>query len=195
MELSRQSVKGEHKKYVISGIQGSGKTYLSQWISSLYHTVHVYTPHWQEWEKIDVTVFKPTDYVDDFQFWLKIMKRGRGKIDCLIIDEADMLFRSHFDSSPDLRDLVINHRHYGISLVFITRRPQNIPTWIFEQCEYVATFKMEGVNVVKKFGDLDHRIPDLMDRIRYENHEFVIKKLGKPPVIAKIQDKRLVEVR
>ena len=106
------------------------------------------------------------------------------KIDCFVLDEADMFFRTNYDLCVNLNDLIINHRHYGnLAMVFISRRPQDIPTKIVESCFYQIIFLVEGANVFRKFENIHPKLFELLEKLDYEKHNFIVKELGKAPYL------------
>jgi len=94
-----------------------------------------------------------------------------------------MIFRSNFDISQSFNDIVINHRHYNLFVIMITRRPQDIPTKIFESSKYIITFSLQGANTITKFNNIYKGFGDKILQLKYDKHEFLIKEIGKPPIL------------
>jgi len=175
-------------KVLVAGLQGSGKTYLAKKIikDSGLRTL-VYTPHGDEWDKSDdVYLVKPDDFINDFEEWCKFVKVNaeEGKISCFMIDELDLIFKHHFDSSPVFRDLVINHRHYDLRIIGVTRRIQDIPTNIYNTFEVLCLFKIEAPQVKDLLNRYHEGLGDMVYNLDFEKHEFVVKKIGQAPKIA-----------
>ncbi len=103
------------------------------------------------------------------------------KINLFVIDEADMLFKTHFDTSPEFRDIIINHRHYGLAIVLITRRIQDIPSKFYGMCEFIACFSMEDPLVIDKLNKFYSGFGDLVRTLKYESFTFVMRKIGDKP--------------
>ncbi len=173
-------------KVIICGLQGSGKTTLARELVKKKRAL-IYTPHVHEWLDLpdNIIVFKDHKFgahVD--QFIRKAKRLGqRGIIEGVVFDEFDMLFRSNHDIKEAMNDVVINHRHYNLFMVGITRRPQDIPTKVFESSKYIISFALQGGNVRKKFNDLHEGLGDLIKSLSYKDHEFVIKEIGEEPVV------------
>lgn len=186
MSVVKMDFKG--RKIDIFGIQGSGKTHFARRFIQNFKKPIVYGVHPEDFERPDVKcyLYKPKgDVVAEFPTFFKNALSGakRGRFDAIFIDEADMFFRENYELDKDMNDAVLNHRHYDLSLVFISRRPQDLPTRIVESSHYLIIFKQEGANAMKKFDDIDVRIRPLVEQLSFERHDFVIKELGKPPVI------------
>ena len=179
-------------KACIFGIQESGKTF---WMQEMYK--HFKKPlvlkvneddAWDKLPNIFVAELDGRDIQGDFAFWIKKARElaREGKIDLLIIDEADMFFRSNYDIDENLMDITLNHRHMGkqgLAVWFATRRPQDIPTRIVESCKFLVIFPLEGANAVKKFNEIDPRIVPKLEELRFKDRRFIIKKIGEEPYI------------
>lgn len=178
-------------KTCIFGIQGSGKTY---WAKKKYKDFKspiifaVNTDDGWEQEK-GLYVFKAdrTKLQEEFKVFIDFVykKALEGKIDLIIIDEADLFIQNNWDLDPKLQDLILNHRHIGkgVALWFITRRPQDIPTKIVESSKCLIVFKLEGFNAIQRFKEIHPKIPDLISELDYEKHDFVFKIIGEEPKI------------
>jgi hypothetical protein len=175
------------KKVAIFGITGSGKTFFARRLLRFFKAPMVFTVHRGEFDSPEdrCYIYVPENPLQEFeafaQYSLNLAKAG--KIDALVIDEADLFLRSNWDLSPTLNDIVVNHRHYNLALVLVSRRPQDIPTKFYEGCHYIFIFKLEGVNAVQRFREIDPRIVPLLERIEYSSHDFVVKELGEPPYV------------
>lgn len=189
-------------KTCIFGIQGSGK---SMWMMEIYREFKhpivfvVNEDDARKWAKLPgIYIWKanratPEKTLADFKTFIETCRKWamEGKIDLIIIDEADMFFRSNYDIDPSLNDIVLNHRHMGsagnegVALWLATRRPQDIPTKIVESSRYLVVFKLEGSNAIDRFKEINPKIPDLIKRLRYDKHDFIFKEIGKDPVIHK----------
>jgi hypothetical protein len=182
-------------KTCIFGIQGSGKTYFAQNICQQFKRPIVLVLNdddLKDWMKVPrlyvYKINKRLDSREEFKskFMPLVYKNAqKGKIDAVFIDEADMFFNNNYDLSPEINDLVMNHRHIGdgVALILMTRRPQDIPTKIVETSKHLVIFKLEGANAIRRFGEIHPEIPDLVKDLNYEKHNFIYKSIGKRPVI------------
>lgn len=184
-------------KTCIFGIQGSGKT---EFIKKAYQQfkapiVFVVNKN-DDWHTLkNIYVYQAENRLnvkEEFEFFISQSRKWalENKIDAIIIDEADLFFNSNWDIKPELLDLVLNHRHIGsgIALIFLTRRPQDIPTKIVESSKYLIIFKLEGYNAIQRFKEIDERIPPLIEKISFQKHNFVVKQIGEEPYIHKAID-------
>lgn len=191
-------MKLQAKKTCVFGIQGSGKTYFSQeGLASQFDNPLIFVVNKDDvdgWIKQpNAHVYLATNRLDVRLEFISFMKQAHkwateGKIDAIIIDEADLFFNNNYDLDPASLDLVLNHRHIGAegtALILLTRRPQDIPTKIVESSYYLFIFKLEGANALNRFKEIDPLIPPLIDRLDYNKHNFVVKELGKEPYIHK----------
>lgn len=181
-------------KTLNAGLKGTGKTFLAKNVAKLFKTV-VYSPHRDEWigKKSKALYFKHEDFINDFPFFCAMVKRWaiEGKINMVIVDEADLLFKSHFDVSPQLKDLVINHRHWGkppgLGLIFCTKRPQNLPTQVYGEFENLVLFSVESPQAIELLERYYLGLGDMVRNLDYGSHEFVLKRIGKTPVVMRLE--------
>jgi len=181
-------------KTCVFGIQGSGKTYLTENnLLKVFKHPFVYRVHKEDFRntKSNVYVYDAVDTsLKELEQTAVIIKQlgQQKKIDCFVLDEADLFLKSMVAISPKMTDLILNHRHYGLALIFITRRPQSIPTEIVETCENIICFKVEGENVERKLSAIHPDFKTLLPKIDKEKHNFILKELGKPPrIISKVE--------
>ncbi len=180
-------------KTAIFGIQESGKTYFAQHEYKQFKKPIVFVVNkddkWHKLPRLYVYEADRNNIQEDFKKFIKWAHKLalEGKIDLLIIDEADLFIRTNWDIEPELQDLILNHRHMndgkGCALWFITRRPQDIPTKFVESCKYLVIFKLEGKNAVERFGEIHPDIPELIGQLDFQKHNYVVKEIGKPPEI------------
>ena len=186
----------KNHKIFIGGIQGSGKTTLAKYLISKFKRAVCIriTPDYDDVDNI--VLVKPSgSYQDDLEdLATMLVKQGKAfeekKIkempyDLLVIDEADLAFRGNHDLGPSMLDLVAMHRHYGLGIIFITRRIQDIPARITESTKHRFFFAIEGKNALTYIENMDERLAVLMTKIEADKHNFIYKELGKPPILHK----------
>lgn len=183
-------------KIFIGGIQGSGKTVCAKWLikNKFKHALGIrLSADFDEMK--NVTLVKPTgDLLEQLENmcatlndWGRLYEDGKIKkneipYDCLVIDEADMIFRSNYDIKKQLTELIAMHRHYGIAIIFITRRLQDIPAKITESCRHRFFYPIEGKNVFKYLSNLHEDLEDMVRNLEYGKFDFVYHELGNKPV-------------
>lgn len=176
----------ENKKCLNIGLAGTGKTFLAKVISQMFKTV-VYTPHPEEWKDTNALIFLvETDYITDFSFWCEQVKRMKGAVELFIIDEMDLLFKSQFDVPDPLKDLIINHRHYNLALLGISKRPQNIPTQVYGEFEIICAFSIDSPQVQDLFNRYEKDLGDLVASLPYKSYKFAFKHIGQPTRVLKV---------
>ena len=179
------------QKSCIFGIQGSGKTYFIQNMCKHFKKPIVFQVNDDDnWTSVKgMTTYKANrnKLKEDFSEFIQYVRNRalKKEIDLIIIDEADLFFRSNYHIEENLNDLVLNHRHLGVALWFVTRRPQDIPTKIVESSKFLIIFKLEGKNAIQRFYDIHPLTPVLIEALDYKKHDFVIKELGEEPILHK----------
>lgn len=184
-------LKQDFSKILVCGLQGSGKTFFIKQLlkSKLWKKPIVYVVNKDDgYQDISgIYTYSPKNCITEYKTFIKFCYRlvQDKKIDCIVIDEADLFFSSNFEVNAfdELNDLILNHRHYGCSIVFITRRPQDLPTKIVESCKHIYIFKLEGANALKKFEDIEKGITKKFEYLDYEKHNYAYKQISKPTLI------------
>jgi len=184
------------KKILYGGLPGTGKSTAAREVSRHFKCL-VYTSKYVKedrdyllWGQEKVIIPKqPFDFVKAFPLWCVFAKRmaAAGIIDCFIIDDADMLFPdgNWSRTPPQLMDLIINLTHYGLTLMFVSRRPQDLPTKLYEQCEIHFMFNIDAPNVIKKLNEYYEGYGDMVRDLPYGGHQFVFKMIGQPPQVGR----------
>lgn len=174
-------------KVGVFGLQGSGKTYYARELVKRNNLkVLVYSPHRHDFdEEPDNFYFWEGFSVerDDVDIFLRYAKRlcQKGVIDGVLMDEFDMLFRNAFELGPTAIDVIANHRHYGMCLIALSRRPQDIPAYFVESCKFLVVFALQGENVRSKLNGIYKGFGDAVLDLDYESHAYLLKQIGKPP--------------
>lgn len=169
----------------IFGATGSGKTYMSIQITKKCFKNPLVYRMTDDFDKIDVFMVAPKNYLDDLEpFIHRAIELGQKKvIDAVIFDEADMLFPNNKPLTPIQKEFFDKHRHYGLSVICISRRPQNMNTFITEEAHFTAVLSIEGENALNKFNAVFKGWGDLIRQLEYKSYKYVFKELGKAPII------------
>lgn len=169
----------------VFGATGSGKTYLSIQITRKCFKMPLVYRMTDDFDNEKVVLLPPRNYIDDLDpFITKALELAKNKvIDAVIFDEADMLFPNNKPLTPIQKDLFDRHRHYGLSVICISRRPQNMNTFITEEAHFTAVLSIEGDNALSKFNGVYRGWGDLIRQLEYKSYKYVFKELGKPPEI------------
>ena len=190
----RKMIDLKNCKICVFGIQGSGKTvFVERWLMKKYNNPLIYLMHEEDFKDRGnhVKVIIPKDKegnVDTsmrtLNVWSKKIKEEaiNGKIDAFIIDEADLFILKDFRNLQKFsyfHDLIINHRHYGLSMIFITRRPQELPTVITEQSGHYFIFHIAGKNVKDHLNKIYDNLGFIaQNKLSKKDHNFIHLEFG-----------------
>ncbi len=182
-------MKFKNTKICIVGIQGSGKTELAKFIASRFKNSLWFLVNLDDIVGMPSnveTIMAEEKTIQELNRLCKVVIElaKQDKINCFVIDEADM-FLNRFKPLPKyLNDLVINHRHYGLALIFITRRPQDIHAKIVESSHHLFIFAMPNSdNIERKMKAIDKDLLMEMERLSVEEHNFIYKGIHKKPIV------------
>lgn len=189
-------------KTCIMGIQGSGKSVLGKSFTEKFKNPHYVIVNLDDITDLKPRVVKIVMQKKNFEemniICGEIIKLAQqGKCDALFIDEADMIIPKSVEklqNYTNMYDLFVNHRHYGIAVCFMTRRPQDLIPLVVESCEHKFIFALEtSDNVTRKMKAIDSSIPEIMQGITKQSHKFIHKRLGEIPVLCeaiKLENKK-----
>lgn len=185
----------KNHKVFVGGLQGSGKTVFVRWLVKNRYRRAIGIRETKDFDDVPNMVLVERGEADrlvaieqiakmlvDIGKEVESGKREHHEFDALVIDEADLYFKSNWDIGYFMSNLVAMHRHYKLALVFVTRRPQDIPAIIRESCKYSIYYKIQGTYVMRALRDMHPDIPDILEQLDYDAHEFVFYELGHQPV-------------
>lgn len=176
-------------KTTVMGIQGSGKTELAKQLTKQFKKPVWYLVNLDDLDNMPnhVAVIKAERRnLEELEIIIgRLLQLAKqGKVDAIFIDEFDMFLNTNHDINnyPNINDLVINHRHYKLAVIGITRRPQDIPTKYIESCEHMFVFALPNSdNTHRKFKSMDKDFEILLTQLTKDNHKFIYKQLGYKP--------------
>jgi len=174
------------KKILIMGTGGSGKTVYAKQFWTTFKCPMAYDINGDYKRLKGGITYSPVDIDGEFMRFIRLYKQVNHKkrVDALFFDDADSYINYKIMMHPEFKDLVVRQRNkYRVSLVFICKRPQNLPTWIVENCHVLRVFLMEGKNAIDRLNEVDTRIVDMLSDLK--EYEHVYKEEGKEPSIKK----------
>jgi hypothetical protein len=187
MKLTKQDL--HQKKITLIGMQGSGKTFRSKQLIKGFQKPLIYGVYPFEWEDASdkVEIFIPKDYTmqtfENFAGQLIKQQEKNKTYDCLFIDDADLFFTTNFAQYPNTNRLFISMRQLGLTLIFASKRPQNLSTKVYENSDLSFIFAIEGINVKRYLENLHKDMKILLPQLSREKHNCIFKKVGEDPKI------------
>jgi len=161
-----------NKRFVILGLQGSGKTILAKHLLSKTkkHLVYDVVKEYKGFNR-----YIPTDRnsKEELESFIQVLVFKRVKPSLLIIDEANRYLEPKPTALPlgisELNDL---SRHIGISWGVICRRPVQLHSDMMELAHYLFIFNLRGKNDISY---LDTILPGLGDTVaNLKPYEFAV---------------------
>jgi hypothetical protein len=174
-----------NKRFVILGLQGTGKTYLAKHLlqheqaSIVYDVLH-------EYQGFNRYIVKYRQHgkegLDELNLFVARVIIDSKRIKLFILDEANRYCPPKPVPLPD-RILELNdwQRHYGISFGVIARRPTQLHSDLTELAHYMFIFQLKGVrdlnyldSLVKGLGEKVLALPQYHFVIVHPNHEIEV---------------------
>lgn len=172
---SKDDKKG--KQVLVIGKKGSGKTYFTKKLLDKYpnHVVFDVNNEYKGYKRYIPSNYDGQSQQVELELLLKkIILPNAGKVDLLVVEEADMTLPNKGELTPMQRALINLNRHLGLTVVYITRRPQLINTNVPALADFICCFKLDDVNDLKRIGELHPAILPNMEKVTSENHNFVM---------------------
>lgn len=169
------------KKVTIYGTGGSGKTIYAQDLWKRFECPMAYDIN-NDFKALKNGIsYSPRDIQSEVIDFVKffIERKRKKKIDALFFDDCDIYLNEHTTNIPMIRDLIIRHRNlYDVTLVFISKRPQNLPTIITNNANILITFRIEGFNAISRLKDIDVGIWELLPKLNEKQFSYIVKREG-----------------
>jgi hypothetical protein len=145
-----------NKRFVIFGLQGSGKTELAKKVlkSVPVNTYLVYDVH-HEYKGFtrylaanrQVDRRKDNDPgIEELNAIVQHVVIDSGKIRLFVLDEANRFCPNHFPLPASILVLNDDQRHDKIAVGFVARRPAQLNTDLVELAHYIFVFRLTGRN-------------------------------------------------
>ena len=176
----------KEKKILIIGTGGSGKTIYAKNLWNSYKLPMAYDINGDFKNLKGGIAYNPKDIDGEVIDFLNLYKKisEEKKVDALFFDDADAYFSYEMINRPEMKDLIIRHRNkYKVSLIFIGKRPQNLPTLITNNCHILKVFLTEGLNAIQRLNDIDERITALFPELAKIKYSYIFKEEGKEPIL------------
>ena len=180
-----------NKRFVILGLQGSGKTVLAKnFLKSVKDSI-VYDIH-HEYVGINrylaehrqVHAYKPNDpALMELNNFVSQIVINSGQIRLFVLDEANRFCPNHRPLPSSILNLNDDQRHDRIAFGTIARRPAQLNTDLVELAHYLFIFRLPGKNdyiyleeLASGLGDAVQALQDYHFVIVNQNRRFTIHK-------------------
>lgn len=185
-----QSNKLQKKKILVLGTGGSGKTvFATRKLWASFKCPIAYDINGDYSNLKGGITYPPEDIEGELiPFLRKTLEMSKKrKIDAIFFDDADCYIDYKTMENHLFKDLVIRQRNpkYAVTLVFIGKRPQNLPTKVIEGCHVMFLYKTEGHNAMQRLGDIDPKIVPMLEEVYTKEYSYIEKWEGYPPVLKK----------
>ena len=164
------------KQMLIIGKKGQGKTYFAHKILDRFknHVVFDFNDEYKNYKRYIPQNFDTDSLQMEFDLLLKkIIMPHIDKIDVLVIEEADMIFPNKDNLTSTQRALLNLNRHWGSTVIYITRRPQLINTNVPALSDYIVAFKLDDSNDLKRLQVLTPALVGQLMAMPSKTHEFL----------------------
>ena len=165
-----------NKRFVIIGLQGSGKTTLAKSILAATERHIVYDPlgEYRGFRRYVPDDIHSSAEMDDYIGRVVIPAQP----DLFLMDEGSRYIPNNPKPLPrHLSDMVDLSRHWGISWGVIARRPSQLHTNIRELAHYCFVFSLYGRNDIKALNDWHNGMGDVVREL--PEYHFAVLEDGK----------------
>lgn len=178
-----------NKRFVILGLQGSGKSYFARGLLQHEQASLVYDVL-REYTGFNRYIVKYRQHgkegLDELNLLVSKVVIGSKRIKLFVIDEANRYCPPKPHPLPDsILELNDWQRHYGISFGVIARRPTQLHSDLVELAHYMFIFQLKGRNdlayldsIAGGLGDQVLALPQYQFVVVHPNHETEIQ----PPI-------------
>lgn len=163
------------KRFVILGLQGSGKTTLAKYIAKQNprHLVFDVIGEYQGFNRYLPREKQGQGLISEFEICAnKLLLKNLHRFNMLIIDEANRIAPCKKPMPSTLLMLNDQHRHYGLSLGVIARRPSQLNTDLIDLAHYMFVFLLSGWHDVLYLNKIAQGLGDTVRTLK--PYEFVV---------------------
>lgn len=174
------------KKICIFGTGGTGKTVFTKQLWNKFKTPLAYDINGDFSKCKGGIAYVPQNVTTEFKQFLNFYKQANAKrkIDAIFFDDADAYLDYEVMNDDFFTDLVIRHRnYYKVSLIFIGKKPQNLPTKIVENSHIQIIYNVEGLNAIKRVSDIHQDIGNMLEQLK--PYHYIEKVENSKPIIQK----------
>lgn len=164
---------------VIVGLQGSGKSELAAVLAEQYKRVWVYDPM-EQYDKLknsmcyvptnrgygQATKHEVTEFVNFMLSQLKHEWAYIEKGELFIMDETSLFCPNKRPLPAGIQLLNDTHRHRGLDLMFIARRPAQIHTDLVELAHDMYIFLLKGRNDHQYLRDINPEVSGAVGKLK-----------------------------
>lgn len=182
-----------NKRFVILGLQGSGKSVLAWHIVSQTKNALVYDVH-HEYRGLNryLVSIKHCDRrvkndagLTELEMVIRKVVLESGKVRMFVIDEANRYCPNKYPLPASVLTLNDDNRHEGIALGVIARRPAQLHSDLIELAHYLFIFRLPGKADYKTLEDIASGLGDTVRGLK--DYEFVVVDPGRgfkvhPPI-------------
>ncbi len=151
-----------NKRFVILGLQGSGKTVLARFFLKAIKNSIVYDVHHEyagfnrylaEHRQVDRRA-KNDPGIIELNTFVKIVVQDSGNIRLFILDEANRFCPNKYPLPSSIITLNDDNRHDRIAFGTVARRAAQLHTDLVELAHYMFIFRLAGKNDIQYLEDV-----------------------------------------
>lgn len=163
------------KRFVIVGLQGSGKTCLARTFLRSEPASIVYDVL-DEYQGLNRYIATGRQYdpesLNELNEFVNRVVVGSGKVRLFVLDEANRYCPNRRPLPDSISELNDFQRHYNIAFGVVARRPVQLNTDLVELAHYLFVFRLVGKNDLEYLDSLSAGLADVVAGLG--QYEFVV---------------------
>lgn len=169
-----------NKRFVILGLQGSGKTVLARFflktiknsiVYDVHHEYNGFNRYLAEHRQVDRRA-KNDPGIIELNTFVKIVVQESGNIRLFILDEANRFCPNKYPLPASILGLNDDNRHDRIAFGTVARRAAQLHTDLVELAHYMFIFRLAGKNDIQYLEDVAVGLGETVKGL--EDFHFVI---------------------